>query len=126
MVHNHGSPCALTSQPRLLTVLICDCAANSAGAPTPDHDITHTVVTEKHLIHELDGLISHDCAVFLDVDECSGSDIPTHDCADNSANAPGSGNDIQQGLCRNLYGSYECYCVDGWIFNNGTRVCEGK
>ena len=59
----------------------------------------------------------------LDVNECTGSDILVHNCADGTTNAYDSDNPGVQGKCVNLVGSFECICRDGYMWNSG--VCEG-
>ena len=66
------------------------------------------------------------CVIVVDIDECSGSNSAVHDCDDGSDNAPGSDNEETQAMCRNLPGSFECYCPDGWTYDEQTGVCEGN
>ena len=61
--------------------------------------------------------------VIIDINECSGTDTIIHDCDQGS---PNSDNKVTQALCRNSYGSYECYCLPGWTFNEQRRVCESE
>ena len=62
----------------------------------------------------------------MDIDECSNHASIAHDCYDGSDNAPGSNNKVTQAMCRNLPGSFECYCPDGRTYDEQAGICEGN